>query len=83
MNKDQFMNLVGDFTWNYSYQFLIETSEGNFIWSDPDYLCGDNSVIPFNGTYEDWIKQEQIPCGRDKGKHLVKNYIGTEFSFKE
>lgn len=83
MTKEEFGNLVGSFTWNYNCKFLIETSEGNFVWSDPDYPFGDNSVTSFKGTYEDWLKQEQIPCGRDKGKHIIKSYIGNDFTFKE
>lgn len=83
MNKKQFSRLVGGFTWNYNCKFLIETPEGNFIWSNPDYPFGDNSVVRYHGSYEDWIQQENIPYGRYKGKHVVENYIGMDFSFKE
>lgn len=31
------LDTIGSFTWNYNKMFFIETKEGNFEWSDPEY----------------------------------------------
>lgn len=61
------------FTWSYGVQFLLETNKGYFVWNDPRY-GGDNTIRRFLGNYEDWIRYQHIPYGRDKGKHLIKFY---------
>lgn len=81
MTKEEFMEEVGDFCWNYANKFFIETRFGNFIWSDPDYLGGDNTIEQFGGSYEDFVKLEKIPYCRDKGKHRIRDYCGEEFTF--
>lgn len=68
---------IATFTWNFGNKFFLETSKGNFIWSDPNY-SGDNTIIPFNGTYGDWIKSENIKYGRDKGNHVIEDYCGND-----
>jgi hypothetical protein len=67
-----------NFTWNYGNKFFLETSKGNYVWSDPDYLGGDNTITPFNGNYDTWIKSENIPMGRDKGNHIIEDYCGKD-----
>jgi len=44
MTRESFLNLVGEFTWDFGNKFYIETKIGNFVWStfDPDYN-GNNS----------------------------------------
>lgn len=69
------LDTMGSFTWNYGQKFFIETIDGNYVWSDPDYN-GDNKIVLFNGTYEEWLKLERIPYGRDKGKHTIRGYCG-------
>lgn len=69
------LDLIADFTWDYGKEFFLETSEGNFVWSDPDHN-GDNTINPFKGTYEDWLKENGIPYGRDKGKHKIRDFCG-------
>jgi hypothetical protein len=71
--KEQLLNSVGEFTWDFGCQFFVETQLGNYVWSDPDYN-GDNTLKRFNGNYPQWCKQRGIPYGRDKGRHVVKNY---------
>jgi hypothetical protein len=63
------------FTWSYNRHFFLETDDGNFEWSDPDY-GGDGSIVPFDGDYKKWCKYRGIPYGRDKGRHPVKDYCG-------
>ena len=70
------LDTIGSFTWNYNKMFFIETKEGNFEWSDPEYLSGTNEIHPFKGTYNDWRIKENIPFGRDKGKHSIRDYCG-------
>ena len=68
------LDLIGDFTWGWSDQFFIETDQGNFIWSDPQY-GGDNSLKSFDGYIEDWYKIHGIDYGRSKGQHRIGDYI--------
>lgn len=76
MTKEKLCGMIGDFTWNFGNKFFIETAEGNFIWSDPDYN-GDNTIRKFNGTLQDYFGDS---FGRDKGKHYISDYCGTEFT---
>jgi hypothetical protein len=69
-------DMFGQFTWNYGNRFFIETAEGNFVWSDPDYPGGNNTILPFQGDYEKWCRVENIPYGRDKGYHKIGDYCG-------
>ena len=75
MTKEELGNLVGEFTWSFNNEFFIETHQGNFVWSAPDYQ-GTGEIRSFTGNYDDWCKQIRIPYGRDKGTHVIKNYCG-------
>ena len=68
MNKEFVSNLIGEFTWGFGQTFYIQTNDGDFIWSDPDY-GGDNSIYKTNLSYSEWCKAEGIDFGRDKGSH--------------
>ena len=81
MTKAKVGGLVGEFTWCFGQQFFIETVQGNFTWNDPEY-DGDGVIKPFNGSYKDWLKKMDIPFGRGKGKHIIKDYCG-DFIFSE
>ena len=67
----------GNFCWNYMDSFFIETSKGNFIWSDPDYE-GDNTIRPYKGTLGDYCKKTGLVCLRDKGWHSIRGYCGDD-----
>lgn len=85
MTKDYLGGLMGEFTWDFGCHFFIETNEGNFVWSDPDYN-GDNSIIKFTGTVNDYMTDygaNPDMYGRDKGTHLISTYCGDDFIFKE
>jgi hypothetical protein len=64
----------GDFSWNYGNEFFIETKFGNYIWSDPDY-SGNHTIRRFSGSCKEYTKSCNIPFLRDKGKHIIKDYI--------
>ena len=70
------LNTIASFTWGFGNKFFLETREGNFVWSDPDYPGGDNTIVKFNGTYKGWCKSQGIPFGRDKGQHRIQDYCG-------
>jgi len=78
VSKDNFMNMLGKFTWDFGQCFFIETEVGNFVWSDPDYN-GDNSIKPFRGTVQDYFGKGY---GRCKGEHIVSCYCGEDFIFE-
>lgn len=81
MTKEKLIALDGNFTWDFGSEFFIETSEGNFVWSDPDYN-GDNIIREVKLSYNDWIHEAHIPFGRSKGNHIIGQYCGTNFTFK-
>jgi len=74
------LETIGTFTWSFGQTFFIETNEGNYVWSDPDY-GGDNTISLFNGNYYDWIEHIGIPFGRDKGSRFIGEYCGNELIF--
>lgn len=80
MTKEQVSNLIGEFTWNFSNKFHIETSEGCFEWSDPDYSDGTNIITPAP-EYSIWLGN--IPFGRSKGRHRIGDYCGENFTYHE
>ena len=76
------LNCVGEFSWAWNYKFFIETQYGNYVWYDPDYN-GDNTIRRFNGGLEKFTKEEQVGFVRDKGRHVLKDYIGTDVTAVE
>ena len=81
VSKEEFMNCVGDFTYMWGQTFLIETPYGNYIWLDPEYN-GDNSMTKFDGNYWKACSYLNIPFGRSKGQHVIKDYCGEDFIIK-
>ena len=77
------LDTVGQFGFSFYHKFFIETAIGNFVWSDPDYPGGDNTIIPFDGNLKDFCKQEGIPYVRDKGTHIIGEYCGKNVIIKE
>lgn len=80
MQKEQLAGMIGHFYFSFGKEFFIETNNGNFVWNNPDYGDGDNTVKPFKGTLKQWIKSCNIPYCRDKGSKLIGNYIGNDFA---
>lgn len=80
MTKEDLGNLVGHFTWSFGQEFFIETEQGNFVWSDPDY---NGTIRTFKGNYHTWVKQINIPYGRNKGHHIIKQYCGDFILVKD
>lgn len=80
MTKDEMLDLIGQFTYCWGCHFFIETSQGNFIWLDPDYQ-GDNTLTPTSATYKEFCEYQRIPFGRGKGKHRIGDYCGEEVVF--
>lgn len=77
MKLEDLLDQVGEFTYMWGHRFFVETSLGNFLWSDPDY-DGDNSIRQFHGSYKDACKFLDVSFGRDKGKHVVRAYCGDK-----
>jgi hypothetical protein len=79
MTKEQFLNAIGDFTWTFGKDFIIEVAGNYFIWADPDYN-GDNSVreVSAHEVRNFFAEPKSRFMGRCKGSHVVKEYIGTE-----
>ncbi len=77
MTKEEILNLDGTFLWGFNKEFFIVTDFVSFIWSDSD-CGGDNTLKLTTLSYEKWLKKQNIPCARDKGNHLIKDYCGKE-----
>jgi len=72
--------MTADFTWDFGQTFFLETSEGNYLWSDPDY-GGDNHIRKYDGSYNDWLPPPLY--GRSKGSHAIKDYCGEDVIIEE
>ena len=72
------LDTVADFTYCWGCTFFLETPEGSFIWSDPDYPEGNNTIIPFNGALKDFLINIIIQHGRRKGQYTIGAYCGEE-----
>jgi hypothetical protein len=72
---------VAKFTWMFTNIFFLETSKGNYLWSDPSYPGGDNTIKPTNQTYGEYCKEGEF--GRIKGEHVIKDYCGDEVKIME
>lgn len=70
------LDLVGKFTWCWNADFFIETEQGNYVWKSPDY-GGNNTITKVDVTLEEWLKHLNIEYGRDKGKHVIRDYAGS------
>lgn len=79
--KEDVLQLVGSFNWNYGSRFFIETAHGNFIWNDPAY-SGDNTLKATAMDYAQWLCAENIPYARDKGQHVIADYCGRSVQFE-
>lgn len=74
---------IAEFTWNFNMYFYVETAEGNYIWSDPDY-GGDNTLKKTHLSYAEWIDPDNKGLfGRFKGTHTVGRYCGDDVKIIE
>lgn len=80
--KEKLLNSTAEFSWSFGQEFFLETSFGNFVWSDPDY-DGDNTVRRFDGDITDWIHHNRLPFVRCKGTHFISGYVGEDFIYVE
>jgi hypothetical protein len=71
------LNSEANFMWNFSKEFFLETPDGNYVWSDPNY-GGDNTIRKFDGTLNHWLNQFHVPYVRCKGRHKIGDYCGQE-----
>ena len=84
MTKERLLELDGDFTWFWDHHWFIKTSQGNFVWSDPQYTGGTNVIKPYKGTMRQYTDSLGLqPFGRAKGRHRVKNFCGDQIVFSD
>lgn len=70
------LDTVCSFTWGFNHEFFLETEGGDcYIWSDPGYPEGDNTIRKTYLSYREWSKPF---WGRDKGRHRVRDYCGED-----
>lgn len=72
------LDTVGSFTWDFGNKFLIETNEGLFVFSDPEYN-GDNTIRKFEGDPKNFTMPNFM--GRDKGTHVIRDFCGENVRF--
>jgi len=68
------LDLIGKFTWLWDHDFFIVTKEGNFIYSDPEYQDGDNTIRPTKFTLKQYLGIKGLEYGRDKGIHRIGDF---------
>jgi len=73
MSRDEIGQLVALVTWLWGQEFVFETDKGNFLWYDP-YYKGNNHLHPFEGSLRDAYDYVGVDIGRDKRRHVIKNY---------
>ena len=81
ITRAELLNLMGEFTWFWDCTFFISTKRGNFVWSDPDYPGGDNTIRPFAGSIFVFQKEHRLDYGRDKGYHQIYRKCGDQIIF--
>ena len=80
------------FIWAHDKYFLLmfvdpatdQNYPYHYVWSDPGYPGGDNTIRPFKGTVTDWYRIVGVPVsigGRYKGQHILKNYCGPDVKY--
>lgn len=63
------LETIAEFTWLWTNEFFLETSDGNYIWSDPSY-GGDNTIRPYFDTFQEYLKECHISYGRTDIPHV-------------
>lgn len=72
--RNEIMNCVGEFAWNFGSRFYVTTKYGNFIWFSEDYY-GDNS---FRQTELSAKEFAGVNFLRDKGQAIVSSRCGND-----
>lgn len=78
MTKEEVLEVVGEFTWNFGTDFFVETPVGRFVWSSPEY-GGTDTLCRYRCTYDEWIAPD---FGRAKGMHTLYAFCGDTFTFE-
>ncbi len=55
-------------------KFFLETQYGNYEWSSPKYIDGNNTIYPFNGSYKEWCKYVGVENGTIVGEHIIMDF---------
>ena len=82
MSNEEILELSGSFGWDFGEHFFIETSSGNYVWSDPEY-GGDNTLRRYDGPLKQWLRAKRQPYVRDKGVHRIRDYCGADVKVVE
>ena len=61
---------------------FLELTKGNFVWSDPA-SGGDNTIVPFDGTYNEWLNFHKVRNPKDCGANSIREYCGNEVIVKQ
>jgi hypothetical protein len=80
------LDTTATFIFDFVGNFLLEVPTANgfeyFVWSDPDYGNGDNTIRPYHQST--LVKRHGKPenfWGRDKGRHTIGGYCGDQVKF--
>jgi hypothetical protein len=84
LGKDHLLGTMGHFTWSQGKEWLVETDLGNFIWSDPNYGDGDDTLTFFEGGHDEFyaLAGVQPEVCKDKGDNLILNKCGQDIDLK-
>jgi hypothetical protein len=75
MTRSELLLETGDFYWDFSFYFFIETLHGNWVWQDPEN-GGNNSLTSFEGSLQDFESTywEGFKC-TPKGKYTIGDKV--------
>lgn len=74
---------IGKFGWAWSHEFFVQTDYGNFIYSDPDYPNGNNTLQPYPHSLRKFCQDRGLACVRDKGCHPIEKFCGPNVKILE
>lgn len=73
------LDTVAEFTYGFGQLFLLKVKGKFYVWSDPDYEGGDNTIGEYTGNPSNFAGPNFM--GRYKGIHRIGDYCGELVKF--
>ena len=76
LTREELLKLPAKVTFFPGHDCFLETEQGNFVWSDPEY-GGDNTLRPHTGLLSDFIERiKPAVIGMALGKKSIQDCCG-------
>lgn len=73
--KEILLQTPGEFYWLWGKDWLIETTNGNYHWSNGQQ-GGDNTIRPYKGSLQDLCTEMGVDNACPKGNQLIGIHTG-------